>query len=416
MKEYMWYSKRKRSLEFSVICGFIEFIRELETGKIKSIYSPKSDIGIITPGKMQAYLKHLESNFEDNTIVSRTWIVRTFIKQYGELHREINVDALLRFFSHTNSFKENNAKCLNDDEIVKLMKAIDHMDLDERDTLCSIVVRLLIGTEMRISQILALKIDSIQESHRKNAFVIISKTKTTSDEMVRTPITRRTYEMLMHARSISDKYRNATSERMSDYIFIVNSKKQRNQIIHLTKEVVNEFLAKCSKSAGIWKVTCSNLRDTYMTSVATKKINDNISELNANILTGHKSSKVDREHYIDQEVSIKAVVETTHSIIIGNVDLVGNVTNEESRYGDERMVEHQCGYCNMDACDITSTLGCLVCKNFVTMPSRIPYFEKYICFLDNKISNTTIIHDKEDLVNIKRLVAGYLVELYKKKN
>ena len=60
-------------------------------------------------------------------------------------------------------------------------------------------------------------------------------------------------------------------------------------------------------------------------------------------------------------------------------------------------------------------LDCPLCKNFVTTISRLPYFEEQVRILDKKIEVATVPHDKEDLVNIKRLMLRYIEEILKKK-
>ena len=61
-----------------------------------------------------------------------------------------------------------------------------------------------------------------------------------------------------------------------------------------------------------------------------------------------------------------------------------------------------------------SYLDCLVCKDFVTTPDRLPFFMRRIREIEHDIENATIPHDKEDLVNIKRLLLRFVEEIYKK--
>ena len=58
-------------------------------------------------------------------------------------------------------------------------------------------------------------------------------------------------------------------------------------------------------------------------------------------------------------------------------------------------------------------LDCLLCKDFITTISRIPYFEEQINVVNKKIAASSIKHDKEDYVNIKILLLNYLKQLLK---
>lgn len=57
-----------------------------------------------------------------------------------------------------------------------------------------------------------------------------------------------------------------------------------------------------------------------------------------------------------------------------------------------------------------------MCENFVTTIDRLPYFEEQVKILDKKIKNTTVLHDKEDLINIKRLNLNFIYEILKLKS
>lgn len=52
-----------------------------------------------------------------------------------------------------------------------------------------------------------------------------------------------------------------------------------------------------------------------------------------------------------------------------------------------------------------------MCKNFVTMPSRRYFFEAQLQTMDEKLKNSALPHDKEDIVNIKRLLVKYIAKI-----
>jgi len=62
-------------------------------------------------------------------------------------------------------------------------------------------------------------------------------------------------------------------------------------------------------------------------------------------------------------------------------------------------------------CENNSYLDCLLCEYFIATIDRIPFFEEQINAIDKKTENALIIHDREDLVNKKRLLVNYLSRL-----
>ena len=147
-------------------------------------------------------------------------------------------------------------------------------------------------------------------------------------------------------------------------------------------------------------------------------IRNQLSDMEQNVLSGHKSPNTDNKHYID--TSIVELLESVHGVVIGNVDIDGKIKESlpEDVQNAENSVSNNCGYCGCKQCTDYSFLDCMMCKDFVTTIDRLPYFQEQIKILDEKIKNTSIPHDKEDLVNIKRLHLGFIskiLELKKQK-
>ena len=132
-----------------------------------------------------------------------------------------------------------------------------------------------------------------------------------------------------------------------------------------------------------------------------------LSDLELSVLTGHATPNVDIEHYIDMDVT--TMMEALHGVIIGNIDITGRVMAKvpENISIVANEVSNGCGYCQKEYCNNLTYLDCILCKDFVTMPSRLPFFEEQIRLMDMKIKNAEIPHDKEDFVNIKRLLVAY---------
>ena len=143
-------------------------------------------------------------------------------------------------------------------------------------------------------------------------------------------------------------------------------------------------------------------------------VRNQLSDMQQNILSGHRTTETDHRYYTDTD--IRTLLESVHGIIIGNVDVNGRIIDESDNVVSvENSVSNGCGYCSNSTCNDYSMLDCLMCKHFVTTISRLPYFEEAIKMIDHRIENTVITHDKEDLVNIKRLYVGFINEILKRR-
>ena len=151
-----------------------------------------------------------------------------------------------------------------------------------------------------------------------------------------------------------------------------------------------------------------------MTKAEEYVIRNQLSDMQQGVLSGHRTTETDHKHYVDTD--IRTLLEAVHGIIIGNVDINGQIIDENSDVvKEENSVSNGCGYCNSETCNEHTMLDCLMCKSFVTTISRLPYFEESVKMLDHRIENAVIAHDKEDLVNIKRLYVGFMNEILKLK-
>ena len=177
-----------------------------------------------------------------------------------------------------------------------------------------------------------------------------------------------------------------------------------------------KFLSDCCTEAGVKQYNSSNLRDTHMTKAEEYRMRHNESDAVLGVLSGHKRIDVTHNHYIKTEF-IK-MLESTYGIIFGNVDINGEIVEsieDESITNKEHDVEQGCGFCKEEVCYIHNSTSCLMCKSFITSISHEKEFSDMIHRIDEIIADTPTKHDKEDLVNIKRLYGAYLLKIWKKK-
>ena len=315
-------------------------------------------------------------------------------------------DSVLYILKASSSHHKNASAIKN----IDLKRLTEQVNLSAQQSniyaLYKIIFALALETEFRSSQILALSADCVKRTFKQNEYVIVSKTKTSNNEIVEIPITQYTKRHIDAVKELTQKYRDECKiEKIKQKLFIVPYTKDRYNIVGAWN--VNQWLADCCRKANIKKCSLANLRDTHMTKAEEYILREKLSDMQQNVLSGHKSPNVDTQHYIDMD--IRQMLESVHGIIIGDVDIQGHITHELSPdiANKQNSVSHQCGYCSSKNCTDLSYLDCLMCDHFVTTPSRLHYFEERIKTLDKQIQQANIPHDKEDLVAIKKLLISY---------
>lgn len=134
-----------------------------------------------------------------------------------------------------------------------------------------------------------------------------------------------------------------------------------------------------------------------------------MSDMDMLVLTGHSSTSTSERHYIKTDVI--SLLEASYGLVIGDVQIEGQISKDDSRPADAASVANQCGYCGKDACESYSYLSCLMCRNFIATRAQLPFFNSEIARIEAKIQNATTPHDIEDLRNIQRLLLAYLAQL-----
>jgi hypothetical protein len=252
-----------------------------------------------------------------------------------------------------------------------------------------------------------------QETAKPSQYVIKSKTKRHSKNPVEQAITIYVKRQIDEITELTKNHRDSCHiEKLKEYLFIVPaSQYDRYKLISVSQ--FNSYLKKCCNELSLRSYSMQNLRDTHMTKAEEFSIRNSMSDIEQSVLTGHLSPDTTSRSYVDTQLT--ELLEAVHGIIIGNVNLNGQVvTNVESTIeNSEHLVEDGCGYCDLKVCRETTMLGCLVCSDFVTTISRLPYFEEQIKMIDNKLLNAILPHDKEDLINIKVLLVAYKREIMK---
>ena len=420
-KYYIWKNKSSLYTRFhslSPVTVFFNYIDDLKKGRELSIYTKKSNNDDITLNEIIAYKNHVMNTYDNNrTISSHIYNPRNVLKFIYENNIVELPNGIFYYLTHKLNSNYDNTKAIPDDDLKKLSKIMSKKaNENTTNAVYYLAFYIALETEFRASQLFSLKTDCIVETQKKNEYVLVSKTKTSANEEIEQPITLYVKKHIDEILKLTQEYREDNNiSDISSYLFLVPGARKNSYKI-VSAPQFNQYMKKCCDELNLPYYTYQNLRDTHMTKAEEFIIRNKMSDMEQNILSGHKSTNVDTKHYVNTQ--IKDLLESVHGIIIGNVDVSGKIKEflPEDVVTLENSVSNNCGYCGIKNCEDYSFLDCMLCKNFVTTLDRLPYFEEQIKILNRKIENTTIPHDKEDLVNIKRLHLGFINKILELKS
>ena len=414
IKHYIWNGNGSVYQRLNCIYNLIEFVNyiyDLKSGVQVSIFCKRNLDVIINANEALAYKTYIINRDLDESTkfryINRAKILLEHISINNIAMFESGVFLNLRY-KYNN---ETNPEALSNEEVRRIASYIKEKAIDSvKDEVYYAILCLLLETEFRITQILSLTIDSVQEANKKNQYIIVSETKTSNGELKEQPITIQTKRLLDNVKKITSDYRNnCIVKDLKNKLFLLPARKKGAYKI-ISSDDVTDYVKKCCVELELKKYNVSNLRDTHITRVDEHIIKNNLSDASKKILNGHFDSKNDKFY---EDIDIKTLLEAVHGIIIGDVNIRGQILEEASSeiVTDANTVCNQCGYCGAEYCHDNSYLECLMCKDFIATISRIPFFEQQISIIDKKIQSSTIKHDKEDLINIKRLLVEFLNRL-----
>jgi len=417
-KHYIWrdtssMSTKKRNM--SDIKFFLNYIDKIKRREILTIFTGSTPSEDFVINDVIAYKHYVYSKYTNNrTRSSYIYIARLLLNHISE-YGIYEVDSSYKHhLTHTLSSDYNNAVAIPDSEL-KLLSTLMNKNSSKSvlNTLYYAIFYIALETEFRPSQIVRLTHRCVNETAKPNEFIIKSKSKRSPESLLEQAITIYVKRQIDEIIALTNEYRNSCHvEKLKQYLFIVPT--VRHNIYKLIRiDDFNSYLQKCCNEVGIHSYSISNLRDTHMTKAEEYAIRNSISDIEQSVLTGHISPSTTSRFYVDSRLT--ELLEAVHGIIIGNVNVSGEIVKEinPSINNNEHLVEDGCGYCNLKTCKENTMLGCLVCSDFVTTISRLPYFEERIKMIDNKLKKSRFSHDKEDLSNIKILLVAYKKEIIK---
>ena len=414
LKTYVWQGRKsiisKRNVAAS-ITEALNYINSIRTKEILTLFC--RDIAAIdspiTQNEAMAVRQYIKTQTDTSPVTQNTKIynLRAFL-QFLDENGVCQIDSGVYYHLYNQNEFNNTAKAIPDDDLRSLTRVmINNAQGSLKNELYSVIFKIALDTEFRISQIVSLQKDCVYETAKKGEYIILSRRKDSAFEDEQQPITIETKRQIDRVITITAEIRAQAPEYLKDMLFIV-PQKGTVPVRAITRENFRKYLAWCCGQAEIPVYTANNLRDTHMTKAREFKIKHQLSDIETAALTGHKTPDVDMQHYVD--MNVYTMMEALHGVIIGNVNINGNIekTLPDDIARNENEVSDGCGYCKSPVCNNMTYLDCIMCGDFVTMPSRLPFFEEQVKQMDIKIQQANTSHDKEDYVNIKRLLVAYI--------
>lgn len=420
IKHYIWKEDVKVYTKLHPLPIFVKafnYVHDIKTGAALTVFTTPGDETKFDVRDATAYKNYILATYENNrTRNAYIYNIRNLLRHVSHNNLGDIGTGVFYTLNHTLDQTYDNTCPIPNSELSQLSALIkEKASSDPLADMYSSIFFIALETEFRGSQIVSLPKNCLRETAKNGEYVVVSETKTSAGELVEQPISAYVEREIRHITQITNIYREkCTNTRLKNHLFIVPGAK-RNTFKPLNESKFNSFLKACCSELALPLYTLENLRDTHMTKAEEFRIRNQLSDIEQSVLTGHSSTAVDDIHYV--KLDIREMLETLHGTIIGDVQLDGKIYSslDSPITNSENEVSNGCGWCKSSSCNVMVNLDCPMCKNFVTTISRLPYFEEQVKILDKKIVAASIPHDKEDLVNIKRLMLRYIEEILKKK-
>ena len=415
-KSYVWQTNGSfsgKSRTASALGTFFNYVDDIKSGRRLTLFAKKNTDLSIRNEELQAYRNEVHGSTQNSSMRNHLiYDVRKALLWMDEASLTevpIGVEVYLR---NTTDTSKNDADPIPVEDLTSIAKYMQERSEDGvYERVMSLIFYLGVETNFRLSNICGLAVDCVQETTKRDEYVVVSKTKNSRSQEAKQAITIYTKQQIDELIDLTREYREEChTEELRKSLLLLPARHKKGSYYVVTPDAFNSYLKKCCRDIGVKEYTYSNLRDTYMTRVEEYRIRKSLSDMQKSVLTGHVITDSDRYY---TQTDIRTMLEAVHGVIIGDVDVAGKVVPEveDEIRNAEHEVSHSCGYCERNSCNDHSTLGCLMCESFVTMVNRLPYFTEWIKQIDKQIEDADIPHDKESYVNIKRLILGYMERL-----
>ena len=406
-KSYIWYANKglmtklgnKASVKY-----FLNYVNHITT-----IDDPES---AITVSNTMAYIQTLKQapakkgSFSDNVFT-----VKGFLRYVNNAGLAAIPESV--FMALWSPQRKKGAPApISADQLSKLLQYMKDNISTPTQYIYFTIVELCLQTNLRFSEILMLSYDCIQAGNEPNVYIIQSKKKTTGRITKGMTIDKYTKGHIDKVLEITSEWRKECSRpNLQNLLFLIPFKRTGNTTDYrkVEPENIRGYIASACDSVGIAHYTPENLRDTFMTAANRYAILNGLNHMQRSTLTGHKLLNTEY-NYFDY---LKTMIEMYSGDIIGNVDIEGEIVKQvpEEIKNNEHEVQNGCGYCQRSTCDNDSFIECIICKWFMTDPSRLYYFKLGIDEINKAMSSMTNEEDRERESYKKRVYMMYALQL-----
>ena len=338
-----------------------------------------------------------------------------FIEDKGYIVIEELIYRLLSYHdSRNNSYKETYTK----EEIKQLLAAYkdsyNNCKDEDRQRLYILyyyIIAIQSLSEMRVSTILNLKTDCLVKTLERNGqdeYKVVVYSKTSGREPDEYNITHYVKSLIDEVIGLTADLRNKANGIANDYIFIYR-RNSRKSIAIVRQDALSKYHKDICAKYGIRQLNLGTIRNYYQQQVSEYVAKKGDDPMLIERLSKH-GINVHIQHY--DTVNITDFCELLHEVEIGSIELKGDVQGTNDKPA-EATVAKGCGHCSQPTCALAGNLDCLMCSNFVATLDCIPQFEKEIEWINEQILNEPLQHEKEFLINKKRLNVAYLAKLCK---
>ena len=354
------------------------------------------------------------------TIATKLSIIKYFLK-FLEERKYVDIGMILyRVLTYHDDKGKAKKDAYTKEEIELLRKGATYYTSLVNDTdrklkykVLDKLFQILFISDIRCTNLLETEVDSLVKSlscEGNDEYQLSIRAKNGGDKRHKYNITKTVKNLIMEVMELTSGLREMAIGPEKNRIFIFRANSHR-EISMINIEAVRLYHIDICELMGIQYLGIGAIRNFYMQTAG--KIATRRKNYSATIqqLTGHSISVQNRFY---ESMNILEFCELYYEVEIGDIHVSGKIDNELS-FDASHTVMNGCGGCLSDACSLHGLLDCLMCKNFITTTSQIPFFEEEISRIDKAIIGQTIEHEKEFLSAKKGLLVAYLVKLYEKR-
>ncbi|KAF3301360.1 hypothetical protein FPV21_03495 [Carnobacterium sp. PL12RED10] len=409
LKHYIWYQDSSINNKVSrkkYIVKFLKFIDRYNSEKIKQLSKDIESNMQISLKMLLAYKNQVLRKYKNNrTILANIYSTRDFLK-HNQLNSLLDIEQGYDYYlSYTRDTTYNNSKPIEDNHFVAIFNQLkEKSEVSVNNKLFMLIFYLLSVTELRPTNILTLRKDCVKEIV-PDKYVIETQTKTSNKEIIQVPISNEVKKQVDEVIRVTESYREESNDGETNKYLFITMGRSINQYIVMSVPLFNEHIAEICDDLGITKYTASNIRDTHMTKAEEFIIQSSYSEMQQNVLSGHKSSKVDEQFYVKTEK--RTMLQAVQGVRIGNE------INEEY----SARTHYREGLKDVKFNEL------LTSENFITTPEFLDYYnyhlsevEKEIINIESEMDDSSSIERMSYLVNYRELLEGYRKRILDIKN